>query len=89
MSIPEKSHALKHLEETRAAHTAQMMKINDIAAAIAPSKKERDAAIDTIKKRKPTGAPAFVACVGRLRRRCAPSTASASPAVSWPASSPA
>ncbi|WP_413453588.1 hypothetical protein [Erwinia persicina] len=50
MSTPEKSPALKHLEETRTAHTAQMMKINDITAAIARSKKEREAAIDNGKE---------------------------------------
>ncbi|WP_431022067.1 Phage protein [Erwinia rhapontici] len=50
MSTPEKSPALTHLEETRAAHTAQMMKINDITAAITRSKKEREAAIDNGKE---------------------------------------
>ncbi|RRZ92325.1 hypothetical protein [Erwinia sp. 198] len=50
MSTPEKSPAMTRLEETRTAHTAQMMKINDITAAITRSKKEREAAIENGKE---------------------------------------
>lgn len=50
MSTPEKSPVMKCLEEARTAHTAQMMKINDIAAAIARSQKEREAAIENGKE---------------------------------------
>lgn len=50
MSTPEKSPALKRLADARTAHTAQMMKINDITAAIARSKKEREAAIENGKE---------------------------------------
>lgn len=50
MRTTEKNPALKHLEETCTAHTAQMMKINDITAAINRSKKEREAAIDNGKE---------------------------------------
>lgn len=41
-----KSPAVIRLTEAKAEHTAQMMKINDITAAIARSKKEREAAIE-------------------------------------------
>ncbi|MFU9135733.1 hypothetical protein [Erwinia tasmaniensis] len=50
MSTPEKSPALKRLADARTAHTAQMMKINDITTAIARSKKEREAAIENGKE---------------------------------------
>lgn len=45
-----KSPAVIRLTEARAEHTAQMMKINDITAAIARSKKEREAAIENGKE---------------------------------------
>lgn len=45
-----KSPAVTRFSEAKAAHTAQMMKINDITAAIARSKKEREAAIENGKE---------------------------------------
>lgn len=45
-----KSPAVTRLTEARAAHTAQMLKINDITTAIARSKKEREAAIENGKE---------------------------------------
>ncbi|WP_414147355.1 hypothetical protein ACMGGR_16510 [Erwinia sp. BNK-24-b] len=45
-----KSPAVIRLTEARNEHTAQMMKINDITAAIARSKKEREAAIENGKE---------------------------------------
>lgn len=45
-----KSSAVIRLTEAKAAHTAQMLKINDITTAIARSKKEREAAIENGKE---------------------------------------
>ncbi|MGK9470890.1 hypothetical protein ACSST1_19295 [Pantoea agglomerans] len=45
-----KSPEVIRFSEAKAAHTAQMIKINDITAAIARSKKERDAAIENGKE---------------------------------------
>ena len=45
-----KSPAVIRFIEAKAAHTAQMMKINDITAAIARSKKERETAIENGKE---------------------------------------
>ena len=45
-----KSPAVTRFSEAKAAHMAQMMKINDITAAIARSKKEREAAIENGKE---------------------------------------
>jgi len=66
MSTPEKSTAMKRLEETRTAHTAQMMKINDITAAITRSKKEREAAIENGKEAETSWRTRFRSLRGNL-----------------------
>ncbi|WP_345829079.1 hypothetical protein AAGR22_19145 [Erwinia sp. HDF1-3R] len=64
------------------------MKINDITAAIARSKKEREAAIENGKEAETNWRTRFAACGEPSRRSCARITASALPAASWPTSSP-
>ncbi|MGK6329204.1 hypothetical protein ACMGEE_19245 [Erwinia sp. DT-104] len=61
-----KSPAVIRLTEARAEHTAQMMKINDITAAIAHSKKEREAAIENGKEAETSWRTRFRSLRGNL-----------------------